>query len=118
MSYKEHLLQELAGQLDLTRIHFVGWLDKPDYLRVLQASWAHVYLTRPYVLSWSLMEALATGCVVIGSNTAPVAEMIQHQNNGLLVDFFAVNDLAQQIIQVLNRPNDYQQLRIGRREQK
>lgn len=111
LSYKQQLLADLKDQLDLSRLHFVGWLDKPDYLKILQASWAHVYLTRPYVLSWSLMEALATGCVVIGSDTAPVSEMIRHQENGLLVDFFAVDDLATQILHVLNHPHAYQQVR-------
>lgn len=96
-TYKEAMLRELAGELDLSRVHFTGWLDKPAYRAVLQASRAHVYLTYPYVLSWSLIEALACGCLVIGSRTPPVEEVIRDGENGWLVDFFDHRALADRL---------------------
>ena len=102
-SYKELLLRELGGELDLARIHFTGWLDKSQYRAVLQASRVHVYLTYPYVLSWSLLEALSCGCLVIGSRTAPVEEVILDDQNGRLVDFFDHHALAEQLEAALDR---------------
>jgi glycosyltransferase involved in cell wall biosynthesis len=115
-SYKEEMLGELAGKLDLSRIHFTGWLDTASYLAVLQASWAHVYLTRPYVLSWSLMEAMAAGCLLVGSRTAPVEEMIRHGENGLLTDFFDHHALADLLGDILTVPERYAPLRVRARE--
>ena len=85
LSYREKLMQELS--FDQNRVHFLGKLPYADYLSVLQISSAHVYLTVPFVLSWSMLEAMAVECVVIASNTAPVSEVI-NSKNGLLVDFF------------------------------
>ena len=70
----------------------------------------HVYLTVPFVLSWSLMNALACGATVLASDTAPVREMIRHGSNGLLTDFFDVDAMADRIEEVLNRPDDYRHL--------
>lgn len=110
-SYKELLLRELQSKLDLSRVHFTGWLDLPDYRKVLRASSAHVYLTRPYVLSWSLMESMAAGCLVIGSRTAPVEEMIRHGENGLLTDFFDPVELADHLEAALRDPERFRPLR-------
>ncbi len=115
-SYKQAMLEELAGQLDLRRVHFTGWLNQHDYREVLRASQAHVYLTYPYVLSWSLMEAMATGCLVVGSRTAPVEEVIQDGHNGLLVDFFDHKALASTLEQALARPDHYQPIRQQARQ--
>lgn len=115
-SYKQALLEELGDQLDLSRIHFTGWLAQPAYREVLRASRAHVYLTYPYVLSWSLMEAMSTGCLLVGSRTAPVEEVIQDGHNGLLVDFFDHQALATQLEQALARPDQYQRLRDQARQ--
>jgi glycosyltransferase involved in cell wall biosynthesis len=87
-TFRETLLQELAGQLDLARVHFVGMLDYGAYLSLLQVSSAHVYLTYPFVLSWSLIEAMACGCLIVGSATPPVLEVLRDGSNGLTVDFF------------------------------
>lgn len=84
-------------KIDLRRTHFVGRLDYPTYLRVLQVSAAHVYLTVPFVLSWSALEALASGCALIGSDTAPVREFIDHEQNGLLAGFFDPEAIAAQV---------------------
>jgi glycosyltransferase involved in cell wall biosynthesis len=88
-SWKQVLLAELEGQLDLGRIHFVGQVPHPVLHDLFRVCACHVYLTYPFVLSWSLLEAMACGAVVIGSDTPPVAEVISHGVNGLLVDFFS-----------------------------
>lgn len=115
-TFKEEMLAELAGKLDLSRLHFTGWLDTPRYRAVLQASSAHVYFTRPYVLSWSLMEAMSAGCFVIGSRTAPVEEMIRHGENGLLTDFFDHHALADELSDALAAPERYAGMRAEARE--
>lgn len=114
-TYKQELLAELDGRLDLARVHFTGWLDTPDYLAVLQASTAHVYFTRPYVLSWSMLEAMAAGCLVIGSRTAPVEEMIRDGENGLLTDFFDHHALADRLHAVVSGPARFTAMRENAR---
>jgi glycosyltransferase involved in cell wall biosynthesis len=103
-SFKDMLLQELGAKIDLTRVHFVGTLDYHLYLSLLQVSSVHVYLTYPFVLSWSFIEAMACGCLVVGSKTAPVLEVLQSGVNGLTVDFFASKTLADLIESVLDQP--------------
>ena len=100
-SWRQHMLAEVGGQLDLSRVHFVGWLPYAQYLAVLQVSSAHVYLTYPFVLSWGLLEAMAAECLVIGSRTPPVEEVIDGTSNGYLFDFFDSDALARQICSVL-----------------
>jgi glycosyltransferase involved in cell wall biosynthesis len=100
-SYRTQLLAELDGRLDLRRVHFLGHLPYQQYLTVLQISTAHVYLTYPFVLSWSLLEAMSAGCLVISSRTPPVAEIIRDGENGQLVDFFDVGGLADRISNAL-----------------
>ena len=103
-NWREYMLNELEGRLDLRRVSFVGWLPYQQYLAVLQLSTAHVYLTYPFVLSWSLLEAMAAGCLVIGSRTPPVEEAIDGTSNGYLVDFFDADALAERICSVLRDP--------------
>ncbi|MGF1526372.1 MAG: glycosyltransferase family 4 protein [Candidatus Competibacterales bacterium] len=93
-SYRQRYLAEVVDRLDMSRIHFVGKIPYQQLIRVFQLSSAHVYLTYPFVLSWSMLEAMAAGCLVIGSRTAPVEEVIDHGVNGLLVDFFSPPDIA------------------------
>jgi len=100
-SYPAQLLAELDGKVDLKRVHFLGHLPYQQYLTVLQISTVHVYLTYPFVLSWSLVEAMATGCLVIGSRSAPVEEVICDGENGQLVDFFDVEGLGNRIANAL-----------------
>jgi|SRR6185312_2771741 len=103
-TYREKYLAEIDGKFDTRRVHFVGKLPYATFLRVLQVSTAHVYLTYPFVLSWSMMEAMAAGCVVIGSRTPPVEEVITNDENGLLVDFFSPQQLVEAIQRVCEDP--------------
>lgn len=101
-TYRQKALDELGTRLDLERIHFLGRVKYDVFLRVLQLSAAHVYLTFPFVLSWSMLEAMAAGCLVIGSRTPPVEEVISDGQNGLLVDFFTPQEIADRIDEVLD----------------
>lgn len=101
-TYRERLLEEVS--FDKSRVHFLGRLPYNQFLNVLQISSAHVYLTVPFVLSWSMLEAMAVGCLVIGSDTAPVTEVIKHNENGLLVDFFSPLAIADAVDLALNNP--------------
>ena len=105
-SHRQIMLQELAGQLDLGRIHFVGKQPYSAYLKVLQISRVHVYLTYPFVLSWSMLESMAAGCLVVGSRTPPVEEVIRDGDNGYLVDFFSPPAIAARVITVLAAGRD------------
>ncbi len=113
-TYREHYLEEL--QLDTTRIHFLGRVSYKRYLQILQLSAAHIYLTVPFVLSWSMMEAMAAGCLVIGSRTPPVEEMITDGRNGLLVDFFSPEQIAERVDAVLDHPDRMQSIRDAARK--
>lgn len=113
-TYKQLLLEKLP--LDLSRLHFTGTLPYDQYLQVLQASSVHVYLTYPFVLSWSMLEAMATGCLVIGSRTPPVMEVIEDGQNGLLVDFFSAQQIADRVEAVLEHPDRMMHIRQQARE--
>jgi glycosyltransferase involved in cell wall biosynthesis len=107
-SFKQWVLEQ--DDYDLERILFLGRIPPPELARLFALSDLHVYLTAPFVLSWSLMNALACGCTVLASRTPPVEEMIRHEQNGLLVDFFDVDGLVQAANQVLNDPASYHHL--------
>ena len=110
-SWKEIFLNEVKDQLDMSRIYFLGTLAYEHYLKVLQLSACHVYLTYPFVLSWSCVEALSAGCAVVGSNTAPVQEVIEANQNGLLCDFFDTQELADKVSHILKHPDQYKTMR-------
>jgi glycosyltransferase involved in cell wall biosynthesis len=113
-TYKQLMLEKYP--LDLNRVHFTGLLPYQEYLQVLQASSAHVYLTRPFVLSWSMLEALSTGCLLVASGTAPVTEVIQDSVNGLLVDFFSPQEICDRIIEALQHPEQWAAIRAKARQ--
>jgi glycosyltransferase involved in cell wall biosynthesis len=110
------LLAELGDRLDFNRVHFLGQVDYASYMNVLQVSSVHVYLTYPFVLSWSFIEALSAGCLVVGSSTAPVLEVLRDGENGLTVDFFSTTQLCDRIEQVLDHPDRMAAIRAAARE--
>ena len=114
-TWKQIFRDEVADRLDLSRVHFVGKIPYSQFLRVLQVSSVHVYLTYPFVLSWSMVEAMSAGCLVIGSRTPPVEEMIVDGENGLLVDFFDVEGFADAVDRVLSHPDRMRDLRDAAR---
>jgi glycosyltransferase involved in cell wall biosynthesis len=113
-TYKELMLE--TYDFDMTRLHFTGFLPYHHYLHVLQASSAHVYLTYPFVLSWSMLEAMSAGCALIASNTPPVAEVVQDNHNGFLVDFFSPEQLFEKISFVLNNASAMTPIRQAARQ--
>jgi glycosyltransferase involved in cell wall biosynthesis len=115
-SWKDQYLKKLDGKLDPKRVHFLGRVDKPLYRSLLSISAAHVYLTYPFVLSWSLLEAMSAGCLVIASDTAPLREVVQDGVNGRLVDFFDVKGFSDRIIEALAEPARFTALRKRARE--
>ncbi|MEH1853216.1 MAG: glycosyltransferase family 4 protein [Nostoc sp.] len=113
-TYKQLMLEKLS--LDLSRLHFTDRLPYNEYLQVLQASSAHVYLTRPFVLSWSMLEVMAAGCLLVASKTSPVLEVVQDGVNGLLVDFFSPDNIANRVEEALNNPQEMSEIRANARE--
>ena len=113
-TYKDVMLEKFP--LDMKRVHFTGLIPYNEYLQVLQASSAHIYLTRPFVLSWSMLEAMATGCLIVGSNTAPVREVIEDGANGLLVDFFKPEEIAAKVSEALDNPEAMTKIRTQARK--
>ena len=103
-SFKEILLNKL--ELDMSRVHFTGGLPYGEYRKLLQISSVHVYLTYPFILSWSLLEAMSIGCSIVASKTAPVKEVIKHNENGLLVDFYDIDGFVKQINYLLDNPQE------------
>jgi glycosyltransferase involved in cell wall biosynthesis len=113
-TYRARLLRELDGKIDLSRVQFTGRIPYGQYLDLLRRSSAHVYLTYPFVLSWSLLEAMAAGCLVVGSRTPPVEEVISDGENGLLVDFFSPGAIAAKVDDALS--GEFQALRHNARQ--
>ena len=102
-TWKMKFLAEVADDIDLSRVHFVGPLPYHSYLKVLQISAAHVYLTYPFVPSWSLLEAMSAGGTVIASDCAPVREIVGEET-GILVPFFDREGIASAVIAALAKP--------------
>ena len=105
--WKTKLLAEMEGHLDLSRIHFTGRVPHDALHDLFRVTRAHIYLTYPFVLSWSLLESLSCGAVVVGSDTPPVAEAITHGVNGLLASFFDPVQIAATTLAVVNDPAAY-----------
>ena len=113
--WKDLILSEVKDRIDPARVHFLGKVAYPVFVSIMQISRVHAYLTYPFVLSWSMLEAMAAGCVVVGSDTAPVREVLRHEKNGLLVDFFDVGAWSSTLIDVLAEPGKYDALRVSAR---
>jgi glycosyltransferase involved in cell wall biosynthesis len=114
--WKETILAEVRDRLDLSRVHFIGKVPYPTFTALMQVSRAHAYLTYPFVLSWSMLEAMSAGALIVGSRTAPVQEVLQDGVNGRLVDFFDVPGWQAALIDALANPEEYLALRQAARE--
>lgn len=114
-SWKQKFLDEVKDRLDLSRVHFLGRVAYPDFISILQVGRVHAYLTYPFVLSWSALEAMAAGAMVVASDTAPLREVVQDGVNGRLVPFFDVPCWSAALIDALARPEHYAPLRAEAR---
>lgn len=106
-SYQQRFLDEVRPQMqasELQRIHYMGRIPHRTLMALFQVTRAHVYLTYPFVLSWSMLEAMSCGAVVIGSDTPPVREVLRDGHNGHLVDFFDQPALVQAVCAALPHP--------------
>lgn len=110
-TWKERFLGEVQDRLPADRVHFAGQIPYPAFVSLMQVSRLHVYATYPFVLSWSMLEAMSAGALVLGSATPPVTEMIEHGRNGLLYDFFDIEGLARQAIEALAEPGRFTAMR-------
>ncbi len=115
-SWKQIFLDEVADKLDLSRVHFVGNLAYEQFVSLMQISRVHAYLTYPFVLSWSMLEAMSAGALVVGSRTPPVEEVIEDGINGRLVDFFDVKAWSDTLVDCLADPDRFRRLRDAARQ--
>jgi glycosyltransferase involved in cell wall biosynthesis len=114
-TWRVHFQRELAGKYDASRVLLPGQLTYADYLRLLQRSDAHVYLTYPFVASWSLREALACGCALVAAEVEPVMEFVTHNRNGLLTPALDPQALTRNVLHVLEDEKLNRRLRTGAR---
>ncbi len=115
-TWKKKFLSEVEGRIDLNRVHFMGKVPYPTFVALMQVTRVHAYLTYPFVLSWSMLEAMSAGALVIGSRTAPVQELIDDGVNGRLVDFFDVPGWAALLTKALAHPGRFTDLRKAARQ--
>ncbi|MXN64349.1 glycosyltransferase [Stappia sp. GBMRC 2046] len=114
LTWREALMRETALPPD--RIHFLGQLPHSSLMRLFQVSAAHIYLTYPFVLSWSFLEAMSCGCAVIASATAPVEEVVSDGENGRLVDFWSPQEIAETTLEILRHPGAFSRMRSAARQ--
>lgn len=115
-SWKDVFLDEVRDRLDLLRVHFTDRIPYSDFVSLMQVTQVHCYLTVPFVLSWSMLEAMSAGALVVGSATAPVAEVIADGVTGRLVDFFDHQALAATLIDTLDHPQAMMSIRARARQ--
>lgn len=113
-THKQRALKE--NPVDESRVHFVGRIPYDIFKQMLQTSDAHVYLTYPFVLSWSMLEAMSSECIVIGSRTPPVEEVLRDGENGLLVDFFDPQGIADRVTEALRNKVKFRAMRKAARK--
>ena len=114
-TWREIYFREVRDRLDLGRVHFVGKIPYPTFVQLMQVSAVHPYLTYPFVLSWSMLEAMSCGALIIGSRTAPVEEVIADGENGKLIDFFDVAGWSDAIVDALAHPAKHRAMRTAAR---
>ena len=118
-SWKEIFAREVRAQIsyaDWSRVHFLGHLPYAHFVGLLQLSTVHVYLTYPFVLSWSLLEAMSLGCAIVASDTQPLHEAIHHDETGRLVNFFDFSALTAEVVRLLENPAERERLGRNARE--
>ena len=116
-SYREIFYDRVKDKIpNKERILFTGQVDYKILIALFGITTAHVYLTYPFVLSWSFLEAMSMGALVIGSKTAPVEEVVTHNKNGLLVDFHDVAELIDVVNTVLSKKNNYDKIKKNARK--
>ncbi len=113
-SYKDLMLKNL--KIDMNRVHFVGTLPLTKYIELLQISSVHVYLTFPFILSWSILDAMSCGCCIVASNTPPILEVIEDNYNGLLVDFYNIDQLVEKIEYALDNKDKILDIKSNARQ--
>ena len=102
--FRAEMEAEIGDRVDWDRVHFLGQVPYDSFRRIVQISRCHIYLTMPFVLSWSLLEAMAMEATIVASDVPPVREALTHGETGLLVDFFRPDQLAAQVADVLADP--------------
>lgn len=115
LTWKQYYINEIRPRIsneDWARVHFVGKVPYGYFITLLQISAVHVYLTYPFVLSWSLLEAMSVGCAIVASDTKPLHEALRHNETGRLFDFFDVSALAEHVVELLGRPTE--RYRLGK----
>ncbi|CAI3950935.1 Glycosyltransferase involved in cell wall bisynthesis (RfaB) (PDB:2IV7) [Commensalibacter communis] len=115
MSWRDYMLKEVHNKLDMSRVHFSGQVPYNVFNSVLKRSDAHIYLTYPFVLSWSLREAMSIGCPIIASDTQPVQEFIADRVTGILTPFLDHDALTDRILEVLEDKKLAQSIRKAAR---
>ena len=109
-TWKEIFLDEVKEKVDTSKIYFLGMVDYEALIRVFQLTSVHVYLSYPFVLSWSMLEAMSCEAVVVGSDTDPVKEVIKNNKNGITFDFFDTKALANTVNKILKNPKKYKNI--------
>jgi glycosyltransferase involved in cell wall biosynthesis len=115
-TWKQKMLAEVGDRLDQSRVHFTGHLPHAEMIDAMSISWAHVYYTYPFVLSWSLVEAMACECLILGSDTAPVRDAITSGTEGVLNGFFDVEALSRAMIDACEQPQAFEAMRRQARQ--
>ncbi|MFV0300546.1 MAG: glycosyltransferase family 4 protein [Paracoccus sp. (in: a-proteobacteria)] len=115
-SWKAKMLAEVGDRLDPGRVHFLGRVPYDQYVSLLQVARVHCYLTYPFVLSWSLTEAMSAGAYIVGSDTEPVRELIRDGQNGRLIPFFDIPALSAALVRGLAGDPEAARLKAAARQ--